>query len=127
MEIKMERQRKTQMLLSLLWIVIMINMIFNDIFSIMVELVEKDTIQIPGDIKMIMLAAAVITNIPIFMILLSNILKRKINRILNIIAGFFTIIYVIGGGSLLPHYIFIASIEVVLSLIIIITAWKWTD
>lgn len=123
----MERQRKTQMLLSLLWIVIMINMIFNDIFSIMVELVEKDTIQIPGDIKMIMLAAAVITNIPIFMILLSNILKRKINRILNIIAGFFTIIYVIGGGSLLPHYIFIASIEVVLSLIIIITAWKWTD
>jgi hypothetical protein len=56
------------------------------------------------------------------MIYFSRSLDFKINRILNIIAGFITIVFVIGGGSLAPHYIICASIEVIL---IISTAWKW--
>ena len=43
--------------------------------------------------------AAVFTNIPILMILLSRILLYKINRITNILAGILVIIYVIGGGD----------------------------
>ena len=113
--------------LSLYWVVIMINMIYNDIFSIMVELVNRNTPDIPGDVKIIMAIAAIVTNIPIFMILLSRILKYKINRILNIVAGFLTIIYVIGGGEIVPHYIIVATIETVLAIIIVITAWKWKE
>jgi hypothetical protein len=113
--------------LSTLWIVVMINMIFADIFTIMVELVQKDTLgELPGDVKITMAIAAIVTNIPILMIYFSRTLPYKLNRILNIIAGIFTIIYVVGGGMLTPHYIIIASVEVILLLIIIVKSWKWT-
>lgn len=113
--------------LSLMWIVIMINMLFNDIFSIMIEFVKGDTIAIPGDVYVVMAVAAVVTNVPIFMILLSRVLKYKANRIANIAAGFFTILYVVGGGSATPSYIIIGAIEVVLLIVIIVTAWRWKE
>jgi hypothetical protein len=113
--------------LSTLWIVVMINMIFADIFTIMVELVNKNTLgELPGDVKMVMAVAAIVTNIPILMIYLSRILPYKSNRLANIIAGIFTIIYVTGGGSLTPHYIIVASIEVIILLIIVVKSWKWS-
>ncbi len=113
--------------LSTLWILVMLNMVFNDIFSIMVQLVDGDRLNIPGDVKIVMAVAAIITNIPIFMIFLSRFLKYKLNRILNIVAGIFTILYVVGGGDLTPHYIIIAFIEVILLLIIVLTAMKWKE
>lgn len=112
--------------LSTLWIVIMLNMIFADILSIMIELAGKNTLEIIGnDIKTTMAIAAIITNIPILMIYFSRVLPHKINRISNIVAGIITIIYIVGGGSLTPHYIIIATIEVLLLLIIIWSALKW--
>lgn len=111
--------------LSTLWIVVLINMIFADIFSIMVELVNKSTLDISGDIKIIMAVAAVVTNVPILMIYLSRVLPYRINRLINIIAGFFTIIYVIGGGHFAPHYIIIAGVEVIILLLIIVKSWRW--
>lgn len=117
----------TKITLSLFWIVIMFNMIFNDFFSIMVELVNGNTINIPLEVKTMMLVAGIITNIPILMIILSYILKQKASRILNIVAAIFTILYVIAGGSLLPHYILIASIEVILCIFIIVIAFRWKE
>jgi hypothetical protein len=102
-------------------------MLYADIFSIMVELVNKNTIDIPGDVKTIMAIAAIVTNIPILMIYLSRVLKYEANRLANIIAGVVTIIYVVGGGDLAPHYIIIAAIEVICLLLIIVNAWKWTN
>ncbi|MDY7396129.1 DUF6326 family protein [Aureibaculum sp. 2210JD6-5] len=117
----------TKVKLSTLWIVVLINLLFADILSIMVELVNKNTLDIIGEVKSTMAIAAVITNIPILMIYFSRALGFKINRILNIIAGFITMLFVIGGGSLMPHYIICASIEVIILLIIIKTAWKWAE
>jgi len=114
--------------LSTLWVVIMLNIIFADILSIMIELVNKNTLDIiGGDINTTMAVAAIITNIPILMIYLSRALPYKANRISNIIAAFVTMLYVIGGGSLTPHYIIIATIEVMLIFVIILSAWKWTS
>lgn len=113
--------------LSILWTIVLINMIFADIFSIMIELVNKNTLNIPGDVKMVMAIAALVTNIPIMMIYLSKILKYKINRLVNIVAAIFTILYVIGGGDWAPHYIIIASIETVLLVVIIICSIKWKE
>lgn len=115
----------TEKQLSLLWIVVMFNMIFNDIYSIMIYLVEGKIPEVPGEIRTLMAIAAIITNIPIFMVLLSRWLPQKGSRIANIAAGIFTILYVVGGGSLDLHYIIVASIEVILLLIIIVKAWKW--
>lgn len=74
-----------------------------------------------------LLLAAVCLEIPIAMVLLSRLLKYRINRWANIIAGVFTILFVIGGGSATPNYIFFATIEVVCLLLIIRYAWKWTN
>jgi hypothetical protein len=113
--------------LSTLWIVVMINMIFADIFSIMVELVNKNTLAIPGDVKVVMGIATIVTNIPILMIYFSRVLPYKWNRLSNIIAGFLTIIYIIGPGDTSLHYLIVASVEVIILLIIIVKSWKWKD
>jgi hypothetical protein len=125
----MEKTEKTDMKvkLSTLWIVVMMNMIYADIYSIMIELVNKDTLNIPGDVKVIMAIAAIVTNIPILMIYLSRVLKYEANRRVNIIAGILTIIYVIGGGDLAPHYFIVASIEIIILLVIIVNSWKWKN
>ena len=111
--------------LSTLWIVVMMNMIYADIFSIMVELVNINTLDIPGDVKVVMAIAALVTNIPIFMIYLSRVLPYKWNRLSNLVAGVLTIVYIVGGGSSTPHYIIVATIEIILLLIIIVNSWKW--
>jgi len=123
-KIKMDIKTK----LSTLWIVIMLNLIFADILSIMIELVNKNTLDIiGGNVTTTMAIAAIITNIPILMIYFSRVLPYKSNRRLNIVAAFITIIYIVGGGSLLPHYLVIAGIEVLLLLSIIWSAWKWVE
>ena len=113
--------------LSTLWIVVLINMIFADIFSIMVELVNKDILHIPGDVKVIMAIAAIVTNIPILMIYFARVLPYKPNRWANIIAGILTIIYIVGGGDMAPHYIIIAAIEVICLLSIMVSSLKWKN
>ena len=113
--------------LSTLWIVVLINMIFADIFSIMVELVNKGTLHIPGDVKVIMAIAAIVTNIPILMIYFARVLPYKPNRLANIIAGILTIIYIIGRGDMAPHYIIIAAIEVICLLSIMVSSLKWKN
>ena len=111
--------------LSTLWVVVILNLLFADILSIMVELVNKNTLDIIGEVTTTMAVAALITNIPILMIYFSKALNHRLNRLFNIIAGVITIIFVIGGGSLTPHYIICAGIEVIVLIIIIWTAWKW--
>jgi len=91
----------------------------------MVELVNGNTLNIPGDVKTVMAIAAVVTNIPIMMIYLSRVLKYKSNRIVNIVAAILTIIYVIGGGDTSPHYIIIGTIEVLLLITIFVYSLKW--
>lgn len=123
----MDKGFEMKVKLSTLWLVVMLNMIFADIYSIMIELVNKNTLgDMPGEVKTVMAIAAIITNVPIMMIFFSRILSYKINRWMNIVAGILTIIYVIGGGSTTPHYIISATIEILLLMTIIWYAWKWT-
>ena len=126
--IRMEDMRAK---LSTLWIFLMFNMVFADIFSFMypgflkqVMAGTAEQVQItPG----FLLIAAIVTEIPIAMVFLSRLLKFGANRWVNIIGGVVTILWVIGGGSLTLHYIFIATIEVVCAVFIIWYAWKWRN
>jgi len=116
--------------LSTLWVVVMFNMAFADIFSFMMPEFIKNLMTGNTGIQItqgIMLIFAIILEIPVAMIFLSRVLKYKANRWANIIASVITIAFVIGGGSLYLHYIFFAAIEVVCMLLIIWLAWKWTD
>ena len=121
----------TKVLLSTLWIVVMINMAYADILGLNIpgtlEEVAKTSVSTGTTIPQLMLGGAIMLEIPIAMILLSRVLKFKVNRWVNIIASVITIAYVVGGGSLYPHYIFIATIEVVCMLLIVGFAWKWRN
>ena len=118
---------KTKIALVLLWVAVLFNMLFADVFSVMVEFVQGGVIDIPGDVEIIMAIAGILTNIPILMVVLSWVLPYKTNRIVNIIASVLTIIYVVGGYAPLLHYYIIASVEVILLLVIIFTAKKWNE
>lgn len=115
--------------LSLLWIFVLFNMIYADILSFLdAEFLQELMTGYAGSVQItpsFLLLAAVLLQIPIAMVLLSKFLKYKINRWVNIIAGAFTIIFIIGGGSSAPHYIFFATIEVLCLLLIIRFSWKW--
>ena len=121
------KNNSTKTTLSLLWIVVMFFMVFADVFSIIVELELGNTMQIPMEVKSAMLIAAFMVAIPNLMIIMSWVLTYKVSRIANIIAAVFTILFVIGGGSLMPHYLVMASFEVLLLTAIINISFKWRE
>jgi len=117
---------ETKTKLSTLWIVFTLNLILADVLSIFVELVNKNTLNdIIGEVTSTMAVAAIIINMPILLIYLSKILDVELNRRLNMVVAILMIVFVIGGGSLLPHFIICATIEVIILLMIFFTALKW--
>jgi hypothetical protein len=117
--------------LSTLWVFLLFNMMFADIFTFMnpgflngLIAGYAEQVQIS---EVFLLVAAMVTEIPIAMVLLSRVLNHRANRRANIIAAIITIVFVIGGGSATLHYIFFATIEVVCSLFIVGYAWNWPD
>ena len=120
----------TQERLSVLWIVVMFTMGFADILTFVLPEALNQMIKGTTEVRItqeLLLVMAVLVQIPILMIYLSRILQYKVNRCLNIIASIITIIFVIGGGSLYLHYIFFATIEVFVMLLIIWYSWKWRE
>ena len=120
---------ETKVLLSTLWVVVMINMLKADILSLYIPGVMDELAKTAGDtpIPQLMLGAAIMMEISILMIILSRVLKYGVNRWVNIIASIFTIAFVVVGGASYPHYIFIATVEVICLLLIIWNAWKWSS
>lgn len=121
----------TKDLLSTLWIVVMINMLKADILSLNIpgaaEEVARTAASAGASIPQLMLGGAIIMEIAIAMIILSRVLKYSLNRWANIIVSLITIGFIIGGGASYPHYIFIATVEVICLLLIIWFAWKWRN
>ena len=115
---------KTEEKLSLLWIILVANILLADILSAFIAFGDPGVIAIPGNPRIVMAISAVLLNVPILMIYLSRVLKPRLNRRLNIIAAIITLIFVIGGTSSLLHYIVIAIIETIILAFIIKTAWK---
>jgi hypothetical protein len=116
--------------LSTLWIFLLINMIYADIFGFMhpgtlTDIMNGGPAGGPKITPMFLLLAAAITEIPIAMVFLSRFLRQGVNRWVNIAGALITIAWVTGMGSAVPSYYFLASIEVLTSLFIIGMAWKW--
>jgi hypothetical protein len=114
--------------ISTLWIVVLFNMGFADILGLYIPGTQEALVELAGStpVSQLMLGGAVMFQIPIAMVFFSKVLNRRPNRWANIIAAVVTIAFVIGGGSLKPHYILIATIEVVVMLLIIWYASRWS-
>lgn len=117
-----------RIVLSTLWIFILMNMIYADIVGMLrpgyLELLNRMSQELsPGTV----LVFSVLLEIPILMILLSRILSRKANQILNFIAVPVTIVYVVFGGWDNPpvSYLFFGGVEIFTMLIIFYHAWIW--
>ena len=112
------------MQLSLLWIFVMFNMLSANIVGFLSPEALSEIVGMKLAECMI-LACAVLIEIPILMIVLTMFLEHKINRKLNILAGIIAIISVIDSGNFSLSYLFFASVEVVAMLYIIRFVYIW--
>jgi hypothetical protein len=121
-----------RVILSTLWIFVTLNYLYCDVISLMsAELLNALLTGVAGGLEMneqTLLAAGIIMEVSIAMVLLSRVLKYKSNRIANIIAGIIKTLIMVGtllmGGPSL-HYMFFATIEIATTLFIVWYAWTW--
>jgi hypothetical protein len=122
-------------ILSTLWVFLTANYIFCDVLSNMEPAVIKalmtGTIGSLQITQGFLLTSAIMMEIPFAMILLSRVLKYRVNRWANIIAGaIMTVVQVGSMGMGTPptlHYLFYSAIEIACNLFIIWYAWKWRN
>ncbi|MBP6788300.1 MAG: hypothetical protein KA170_11975 [Candidatus Promineofilum sp.] len=119
----------TNTLLSTLWIVVVINMLKADILSLYIPGAAEELARTAGDtpIPLLMLGGAIMMQISTLMILLSRVLPHGLNRWANIVTSIITIAFIVGGAASYPHYLFLATVEVVCLLLIVWFAWKWRN
>ena len=115
--------------LSALWIFILFNIIFLEFHKLLqpgfIEEVMTGTINGTRMTQGVLLLGAIVLEIPIAMALLSRVLKYRVNRWANIIAGAMVIAIVITNVTTNLDNIFSSTIAVVASLLIVWYAWKW--
>jgi Family of unknown function (DUF6326) len=118
--------------LSWMWVFVGLSMLFADVFSFMSpgflgQVMDGQAGEI-AITPLFLLVAAIITAIPIGMVVLSQVLPRRAARWANIVVGVATVAYVWGAGALdLPHYVFFASLETIACLYVAWSAWRWRN
>lgn len=121
--------------LSTLWIFVMFNYLYCNVVAIMdPELLKQFMTGTIGGIQItqgFLLGSAILMEIPISMVLLSQVLKHRSNRFANITAGaIMTIVQVSSlffGSSPTNYYIFFSIIEIAATAFIVWYAWKWRN
>lgn len=126
---KIANKTDTKTLLSTLWIIVLISLLKADILSLFIpgalDEVARTAASAGATIPQLMLAAAIVGELAIAMIILSRVLRHGLNRVVNLVVALVTIAYIWGGAAAYPHYIFIAIVETLCLLLIVWTAWRW--
>ncbi len=117
----------TNIKLSALWAVVMLNIAFADI----VGFVHPGTLEkiIDGSFGFpvtpeLLFVFSIFLEIPIVMIFLCLVLADRTNRWLNTFAVILTTPFVVGGGSATYSYFFFATAEIVCMVAIMWFVWK---
>jgi len=116
--------------LSTLWLVESLNIIGSDVLTSFIPGHEEELEDFAGgkeNIKYFMLGGAVLYSIPISMTFLSRYLPRDINRWTNVGAAAVTATGIVVGRSNEPHYIFLASVQLLTLSYVTWTALRWPD
>lgn len=108
----------------------MCSLLKADILSLFIpgtsEQLAKTASGTGASIPQLMLFGAVMGALGIVMIFLSRVLERRVNRLANMVVSPLYILYIVGGGVSYPHYIFLATVEVLCLMVIFWNAWKWS-
>lgn len=123
---------KRPAVLSSLWIFVVLNYLYADVFSLMDPLLLPQWLrgEVEGIIvtRPLLFAAAVMMEVPIAMTLLSHLLPARANRLANLCAaGFKTLAVLASLGAARPnvHAAFFAAIEVAATVTIGVIAFRW--
>ncbi len=117
-------------LLSTLWIFVILNMLTRDIHELgrpgMLEQMMSGVIEGVKITEGLMLLGGIMMEVMLIMVVLSQILKQRVNRLANIFVGFLSIILIL-MNNLSPDLdnIFFMVIEIVALLAIINISWQW--
>lgn len=131
-KLKITNPLDTKVLLSTIWIFATLNYLYCDLLGLM----DTESLRqyIEGSINGItitpefLLGAAVLVEIPMAMVLLSRILKYRLNRWTNVIAGLIMTVVQIGTlfvGKSTGYYIFCSVLEIAATASIVWIAWNW--
>jgi hypothetical protein len=110
--------------LSTLWVFMLLNYLYCDVMT------SFDPTVTGGLSREALLAASVLMEIPIAMVLLSRVLSYRPNRWANVIAGAFMVVVQVSTlfvGTATSYYVFFSAIEIACLLLIIWTAWRWAE
>ncbi len=116
-----------KVILSTLWVFAMLNYLYADVFTVIFDSAAVQSM-VRGMTDGIVLAWAVFMEIAIAMVLLSRILRRRVNRWANIAAGTLntaSVAWSLMGGVPRPYYAFYATIEMACTVFIVWYAWTW--
>jgi hypothetical protein len=129
-----DRKVNVKAKLALLWVALMFLYIYNDLFSLLqpghvAQLVEGHLEGVEFT-QTVLFAAAALMALPSFMVLLSLTLKARANRLVNIVAGIFHVLVLIGTqfvgeGETWFYWRLYELLEALFLALIIWTAWKW--
>ncbi|MCG7534339.1 DUF6326 family protein [Pseudoalteromonas sp. OOF1S-7] len=119
--------------LATLWLLVMLNMIYADILAFVSAFITPGVIDTlmsgySGSVKLsqpLLLISALLIEVPIVMIFLSQFLGYRPNRFCNLVAVPLTFLFILGGVETDPFYLFLASIQLALLLTIAWTAIRW--
>ena len=123
---------ETKIKLSTLWIVVLFNMLFRDIHEFLRTGYLEELLAMTSNGAQIseglLLAAAIVLEIPIIMIFLTQILKVKANRWANMIVAAFMIVATI-SNNLTPDLdaMFFFGAAFAALLFVIWYAWRWSN
>jgi len=126
----MSTRTQTQTLLSTLWIFVILNMFARDIHELgrpgMLEQVMSGVVDGVTVTDELMLLGGIMFEVFIIMVVLSQVLKYKINRCVNMIMSLIAIAIVV-MTNLSPDLdnIFFMIIEIISLVAIIVIAWRW--
>jgi len=113
--------------ISTLWMVVMLNMVYADILTFLKPGALQELWAGQAGVHItpgLLLVFAILIEIPIAMIFASRILKPKANLWANTAAVVVTTAFVVGGGSLTPHYVFFAAVEIACMALIVWSVWR---
>jgi MFS family permease len=129
--------RDRKVILSMLWIFAILNYAYADIMTLFFNPVlqpeehQRILSGYVGDIRItqgFVLAAAILMETAIVMVLLSRVLPYGANRWANILTGLLhtaSVIWSMTGGAVNAFYVFFATIEIACTLFIVWYAWTW--
>ncbi len=121
---------ETKMKLSTLWIWVLLNMLFRDMHEFARTRFLEEMLAMTSNGAQIseglLLAAAIVLQIPIGMVFLTQLLDFRASQLANMIAAAITLVLII-SNNLAPDLddAFFALVECVALLLVIWYAWKW--